>query len=317
VAERLRVLFHFEPGAEVRAWVEAQAAQRGLQLHCCAEGDEAGLRALLPETEVWWHVLQPVTPALLAAAPRLRLVQKLGVGVNTIALEAARAAGVAVCNAPGTNARAVAELTLMLMLAALRRAAQLQARLRAGHWAVPGPVQEQLGELGGRTVGLVGFGAVPALLAPWLAAMGARVVHHTRTPRPGPFEHLPLEALLERSDIVSLHLPLTPQTEGLLDERAFARMKPGAVLVNTARGGLVDEAALLRALHSGRLRAAGLDVYATEPLPADHPLLALEQVVATPHTAWMTPETLQRCLAVALDNACAVRDGRGLAHRVV
>ena len=313
----MRVLFHFEPGDEIRAWLAGQAGPRGLQVDGCAEDDEARLRELLPHAEVWWHVLKPVTPELLAAAPRLRLVQKLGVGVNTIALDAARARGVAVCNAPGTNARAVAELALMLMLAALRRATQLHARLQSGQWAVPGAVQEQLGELGGRTVGLVGFGAVPTLLAPWLEAMGARVVYHARSARPVPWACLPLTELLACSDIVSLHLPLTPETEGLIGAGAFARMKPGAVLVNTARGGLVDEPALLQALCSGRLRAAGLDVYATEPLPAAHPLLALEQVVALPHVAWMTPQTLQRCLAVALDNACALRDGRALAHRVV
>jgi phosphoglycerate dehydrogenase-like enzyme len=126
-----------------------------------------------------------------------------------------------------------------------------------------------------------------------------------------------LAELLAAADIVSLHLPLVGDTERLIDRAALQRMKSGAILVNTARGGLVDEAALVEALTSGRLRAAGLDVFAEEPVPADNPLLALDNVVLMPHVAWMTPETMDRTLDIAVDNMRRLREGRELLHRVV
>jgi phosphoglycerate dehydrogenase-like enzyme len=125
-----------------------------------------------------------------------------------------------------------------------------------------------------------------------------------------------LDDLLGASDVVSLHLPLTPETEGLIDRRTLARMKPGAILVNTARGGLVDETALVETLTSGRLLAAGLDVLAEEPPPPDHPLLSLDNVVLTPHVAWLTQETLKRSFDVALENVRRLRDGRDLLFRM-
>ena len=251
-------------------------------------------------------MLKPVTAEVIAAAPKLKLIQKIGSGVNTIDIEAAKKRGIAVCNLPGTNSRAVAEMALLLMLACLRRLPQLSAAVHAGRWPDAWKLQDNFGELGGRTVGLLGYGAVPKVLIPMLEAMGAKVQHWSRSAGD-------LATVLETSDIVSLHLPLTPQTERLVDPR---RMKRGAILVNTARGALVDEPALIEALRSGHLAAAGLDVFREEPLPPQHPLLALPNVVCAPHLAWLTQETLERSISAALQNVERLRKGEPLLHRV-
>jgi phosphoglycerate dehydrogenase-like enzyme len=159
---------------------------------------------------------------------------------------------------------------------------------------------------------------VPQALIPMLRGLGAEILYWS--PHAHPELGVPrceLPELLARADIVSLHLPLLPSTERLIDRAALARMKPGAVLVNTARGGLVDEPALVEALENGRLRAAGLDVFAKEPLPADSRLLELGNVVLMPHVAWLTPETLDRSLAVAVENMRRLRDGGELLFQVV
>jgi len=150
-----------------------------------------------------------------------------------------------------------------------------------------------------------------------LQGFGARPVYWSRTDHPElGVPGVALGELLAAADIVSLHLPLVPETERMIDRAALARMKPGAILVNTARGGLVDEGALVAALTTGHLRAAGLDVFADEPVPPDNPLLTLDNVVLMPHVAWLTPETLDRSLDVALDNMRRLRDRRDLLHRV-
>ena len=283
------------------------------------ETDDAAFALAMGEAEVLLHVLKPVTAAVIAAAPRLRLIQKVGVGVNTIDLDAARARGVAVANMPGTNSAAVAEMALALMFGVLRRTAAFDAATRAGEgWRPDLTVLDQVGEIGGRTVGLVGFGASARRLAPVLTALGAEVIYTAREAKAdAPDAFRPLGRLLAESDIVSLHIPATPETRGLIDADAIGRMKPGAVLINTARGELVDETALRDALVSGRLRGAGLDVFAAEPAGADHPLFALSNVLVTPHLAWLTPETLARSLVVARENCRRLGSGDALLHRVV
>ena len=314
----MKAIFHYDAGPRLAARLAALAAD-GFAVTPCPEADDALLAALLPDAEVLLHVLKPATAAMIEQAPALRLIQKIGVGVNTIDLAAARARGIAVCNMPGTNTGAVAEAALLLMLAALRNLAGLDRACRAGQgWALGPTVQERVGELRGRTVGLVGAGMVPGALAPMLRGCGATIVYWS--PRDHPELGAPrreLSALLAEADIVSLHLPLVRDTERLIDAAALDRMKPGAILVNTARGGLIDEAALVAALRSGRLRAAGLDVFAEEPPRPDNPLLALDNVVLMPHVAWLTPETLERSLDVAAENMRRLRDGRALAHRIV
>lgn len=310
----MNVLFHYAAGPDLAARL---AAIPDLTINVCPEDDDAALMRLLPETDVVWHVLKPCTAAMIAAAPRLRLIQKIGVGVNTIDLDAAKIRGIPVCNLPGTNARAVAELSLALMLAALRRLPRFDAGLRNGVWSDP-VMQDGLGELGGRTVGLVGYGAVPRLLAPVLAALGCRILYTARSAKPDAIgDHRALDALLADADIVSLHLPLTAETTGLINAAALARMRPGAVLINTARGGLVDQAALIAALRSGSLAAAGLDVFADEPLAPSDPLLALPNVTLTPHIAWLTTGTFDRSFALAAANCRRVASGEPLLHRVV
>jgi phosphoglycerate dehydrogenase-like enzyme len=166
-------------------------------------------------------------------------------------------------------------------------------------------------------VGLIGYGAVPRALAPALLALGCRLLYTARTPHPdAAAQWRLLPSLLAEADIVSLHVPLTPETERLIDATALARMKPGAVLVNTARGGLVDQTALLAALQKGQLGAAGLDVFAEEPPAPGDPLLALPNVVLTPHIAWLTTGTFDRSLSLAAENCHRLADGRPLLHRV-
>ncbi len=277
--------------------------------------EAASLDEVAPEISILLHVLTPVTPEFIASAPKLKLIQKLGVGVNTIALDAAQGHGVAVCNMPGTNSQAVAEMALSLMMAVLRRTCFFDARTRAGEgWTADPSELDSVGEVAGRTVGLVGFGHSAQLLAPVLAALGAKVVYTARSARDVPYDYWPLDRLLAESDIVSLHIPLTDETRASIDPFA---MKKGAVLVNTARGELVDQERLVEALASGHLRGAGLDVFAEEPLPRGNPLLGLPNAVLAPHIAWLTPETLVRSLSVARENCRRLAAGEALLHRVV
>ncbi len=314
----MKVVLHYRASPGFRRTL-TEAVPDGLAIAVVDEADTDGFAREMADAEVLLHVLKPITKADIAAAPALRLIQKIGVGVNTIDLDAAAAREIAVCNMPGTNSQAVAELTLALMLAALRRVPLFDRETRAGRgWTAELDHFDDIGEIAGRTVGLVGYGEIARRLVPVLAALGARVLYTATAPKPdAEAAWRVLDDLLAESDVVSLHAPLNAATEGLLDGAAIARMKPGAVLVNTARGGLVDEPALIEALASGRLMAAGLDVFAMEPVDPANPLFALPNVVVMPHIAWLTPETLERSLGVALENCRRLSEGEALLNRVV
>ena len=304
----MKVLFRFDASGTLARRVRAMSRD-GIDVMTCPEADDGEYLRLLPKVDVLWHVLKPVTAEHLARATRLKLVQKIGSGVNTIAVDYCAAKGIAVCNLPGTNSRAVAEMTLLLMLACLRRLPELHNLVRDEEgWKKAWALQDRFGELAGRSVGLVGYGAVPQILAPILQAMGAGVRYWSRSQK-----NAELDALVARSDIVSLHLPLTPETRGIVDPR---RMKRRAILINTARGGLVDEKILLEQLENGHLAAAGLEVFADEPIPPGHPLLSLRNVICAPHVAWLTQETLERSLAAAFENVRRLQAGTALENRV-
>jgi phosphoglycerate dehydrogenase-like enzyme len=290
-----------------------------LQIAVVDETDRERFEREMQDADVLLHVLEPVKASTIERAPRLKLIQKLGVGVDTIDLDAARRAGVAVCNMPGTNTRAVAELALLLMLATLRRLTQLDTETRAGNgWRLDPEILDSLGELGGRTVGLVGFGAVGSCLAPMLQGIGARVLYtDIAEASAGSAVCVSLTELLSLADVVSLHVPLTKDTTGMMNDERFGSMKRGAILVNTARGRLVDYDALYRALASGALRGAGLDVFDAEPADPSHPIFHMPTVVVTPHVAWLTTETLRRSLGVFGENCKRLQEGTPLLNQVV
>lgn len=283
------------------------------------EDDEAAFIREIADANALLHVLKPVTSAMIRAAPKLKLIQKIGVGVNTIDLDAAETAGIAVANMPGTNSQAVAEQTLALMFAVLRRLPYLDQLTRSGQgWHPDAALLDSCGEICGRTVGFFGMGSIPQALAPVITALGGKVVYTATKPKPDLiWQAVDMPTLLATSDILSLHAPLTPATRHFINAQSIARMKQGAILINTARGGLVDEAALHAALVSGKLAGAGLDVFAEEPAPADNPLFALPNVALTPHLAWLTPETLRRSMGIAFENCRRIDAGEPLLNRVV
>lgn len=309
----MKVLLHFHAGPRLEAELAAVSTD-GISVSWTPEGNEEALFAALPQTEALLHVLEPVTSERMDRAPKLELIQKLGVGVDTIDLDAARERGIAVANLPGVNATAVAEMTLGLLLAVLRRIPALDRGTRRGSgWSQP-PDAEHSSEVAGRTVGLIGYGDIARRFGTFVEAMGANVIHHRRQPDA---ESTPLDELLATADIVSVHLPLTDETRGLLNSDRLERMKRGAVLLNTGRGGIVDEEALSTLLRSGRLAGAGLDVFAGEPVHTDSPLLALDNVVVTPHVAWLTIDTFIRCVGLAVENCRRLAAGQPVANRVV
>lgn len=271
-------------------------------------GDAAALEAALPRA----HALlvrseTKVTEAMLEHAPELKVIGRAGIGVDNIDVPAATRRGIAVLNAPGANTVSAAEHTFALLLALLRHVADAAATMRAGKWdrkAFEGR------ELRGKTLGVVGLGRIGQHIATVARAFGMRIVAHdpflpeARAAELG-VELLPLDDMLRIADVVTLHLPLTDETRGLLDARRLKLLPKGAVLVNAARGGLVDEAALVEALTDGTLAGAALDVYSKEPLPADHPLRRAPHVVLTPHLAASTAEAQAR---VSKEISAAVRD---------
>jgi lactate dehydrogenase-like 2-hydroxyacid dehydrogenase len=260
--------------------------------------------------------------AAAGGAPRARLLANFGVGVNHVDLDAARAHGVAVTNTPGVLTDDTADLALALVLMAARRLGEGERELRAGRWAGWRPTHLLGATLAGKTLGVVGFGRIGQALARRAhLGLGMRVLYVNRSPRDaeaaavGARRCASLDELLAESDVVSLHCPATPETRHLIDAAALARMRPTAVLVNTARGDVVDEAALAEALRGGRLAAAGLDVYEAEPRV--HPaLLPLENVVLLPHLGSATVETRRAMGERALANLVAFFDGGELPDRV-
>lgn len=315
----MKAVLHYRASAGFRAALDRDAKAAGVAAVVVDEFDDAAFDQEIADADVLLHVLKPVTAEMVARAKRLRLVQKLGVGVNTIDLEACKAAGVAVANMPGTNSQAVAEMALALMLSVLRRLSYLDPLTRQGQGWTPDPdLIDGVGEIAGRTVGFVGYGGSASRLGAALEALGATVIYTARSAKPElPGRFVSLDTVLSQSDIVSLHLPLTPETQHMIDGPALAAMKSGAILINTARGGLVDEPALIAALRAGRLRGAGLDVFEQEPVDPDNPLLGLPNVVVAPHQAWLTPETLDRSLAVAFENIRRLAAGEPLQNQVV
>ena len=291
-----------------------------MQIVAVAEQDKSALVSELDTAEVLLHVLSPVGRELMDGAPRLRLIQKLGTGVNTIDRAYAAERGIRVANTPGANSQAVAEHTLALMLAVLRHVPQLDSATRSGNgWAQSAHHLERSGEVSGRVVGFVGFGAVPRLLTPVLMLLGAKVICFARsTSKISPeIRNVGLVELFQTSDIVSLHLPLCASTEQMITAQLLGRMKAGSILINTARGGLIREMDLVKALQRGPLAAAGLDVFAEEPVPRNSTLLALDNAVLSPHVAWYTPESIRRSLDAALENCRRLRAGELILNEVL
>ena len=314
----INAVFHHPSGLWLQDRLKSlQSNTLNIEIVPDAEGRE--LANAMAKADVLLHVLHPVTEEMLAAAPKLKLIQKIGVGLDSVDLDAAKARGIAVCNMPGTNTQAVVELTFGLMLSVLRSIPKLDHRLSEyGDWELSPSAQGQFGEIAGKVVGLVGHGHVARRLAIVLDALGAEVLISKRTAlRSEASNYVTKTELLERSDILSLHIPETPETRNWLDAGAIARMKPGAIVINTARGGLVDEAALENALRSGHVSGAGLDVFACEPLPARASILSAPNVVAVPHVAWLTRETLDRSLAAVSENMHLLVNGHQLNNRHV
>lgn len=246
------------------------------------------------------------TAEVFERCPHLRLVSLWGTGTDNIDLAAARSHGVTITNTPAVSAPSLAEHALTLMLATARHIPQQDSAVRAGGWP-----RGQSVELRGKTLGIIGLGAIGRRFAELGRGIGMRVIAWTMHPDPSlGFELAGFDDLLRTSDVVSLHLRLSDQTKGMIGAREFGLMKDSAILVNTARGAIVDEAALIEALTSGRIRGAGLDVFATEPLPQGHPLTKLANVVLTPHSGGITPEALEAGLVMAVENVRSFLAGK-------
>jgi phosphoglycerate dehydrogenase-like enzyme len=264
---------------------DAGSSLRGEELVAFLEGCEQAIVAL-----------EPIDDALLERLPALRVISKIGVGLDTVDVAAVESRGIRLAWSAGTNSRSVSELALALMISALRHLPQASNELRRGVWS-----QSKGSLLSGKTVGLVGYGHAGRDLASLLRPFDCRILAADVRPVDEPeVELVPLDELLAAADVVSLHVTLDESTRGLLDRQRLELMKPTAVLVNTARGGLVDEAAVAELLRDGRLGAAAFDVFALEP-PGDSELLALPNFLGTPHIGGSTEEAILAMGRAAID----------------
>src|SRR5829696_2979155 len=268
------------------------------------------LRARAAEAEGLLTLLtDAVDEPLLGAAPALRAISNYAVGTDNVDLEAATRRGIPVGNTPDVLTDATADLAFALMLALARRLAEGERDVREGQWVTFEPDRALGAEVTGATLGIVGFGRIGRAVARRAEGFGMEVLHSARS------GGVALDELLERSDFVTLHCPLTEETRHLIDGAALARMKPTARLVNTARGPIVDPAALERALHERAIAGAALDVTDPEPLPVDHPLLRAPNLLVVPHIGSATVRTRHRMTEVAVDNLLAGLAGQPMPHQ--
>jgi glyoxylate reductase len=287
------------PGVSVGGWDVWEHGRPPSREEIVARASEAdGLLCMLTD---------PVDEALLDALPSLRVVSQMAVGVDNIDLRACTARGIPVGHTPGVLSETTADLAWALILAAARRVTEAERVLRSGGWRFWSPDLLLGRDVCGATLGVVGMGAIGQAVARRAEGFDMHVVFATR-------ERSSLERVLREADVVTLHVPLTVETRGLIGSSELALMKPTAILVNTSRGGVVDEEALVDALRTRRLFAAGLDVYRTEPLPADSPFLTLDNVVLLPHIGSASVATRERMARMAVANLEAGLRGERLPH---
>jgi phosphoglycerate dehydrogenase-like enzyme len=241
---------------------------------------------------------------LLEACPNLRVVARCGVGLDNIDVAVAQARGIAVERAPGSTTIAVAEHTLLLMLALARRLDTLVGAVKAGNWAVRNGYEGH--DLYGKTLGIIGMGAIGQRVAALATAFGMEACYWNRTPRTLPYRQVDLPTLLQQADVVSIHSALAPETHHLLGDRELALLKPTALLINTARGAIIDQVALYSALAAGRLAGFGADVLDQEPPDPTDPLLTHERALITPHTSALTAESYRAMCIQTVQNVLAV-----------
>ena len=309
-----------------------------LESYVMEEGDLdwSGVKALIPDTTSYVRTAyEEIAPRIgdaefvllnkcrmdeqiLSQCPNLKWVGIIATGTDNLDLEACRRHGVSVANVPGYSTYSVAQMTFSLLLAICQCAERYDRAVKDGFWQLGIPQSYGLlpqMELYGKTFGVYGYGSIGRQSARIAKAFGMRVLVCTRTVRPeyaaDGVEFVDFDTLLRQSDVLSLHCPATPQTRGLISAEALQKMKRGAILLNTARGALVDEAAVTEALHTGQLGFYGADAFATEPLPADSPLRREPHALLTPHIAWTTKEALQNLMDITTQNLRSFLDGNG------
>lgn len=246
----------------------------------------------------------PITESILDACPNIKLICILATGYNVVDCVAAAKRNIPVCNVPGYSTNSVAQFTFALLLELCNHVGLHSASVHAGDWSHCPDFcywKTPQMELAGKTMGIIGYGAIGKAVGKIAEAMGMRILIHSRTQYPGT-DYVSLDTLLSQSDVVTLHCPLFPETVNLINHEMIAKMKDGAILLNTARGPLIDESAVADALHSGKLRGAAVDVAAHEPLNADCPLLSAPNCIITPHIAWAPLEARQRIMNITESN---------------
>jgi glycerate dehydrogenase len=298
--------------------LDAAPALEGLDLHTLSALGELDLYQMtspnqlterLADAEIIVLNKVPLTAETLTLAPKLKLVTVLATGHDVVDGAAARAAGVTLCNVAGYSTASTAQHAIALLLELTNQVGQHAASVAAGEWQARGIwswADTPLMELDGKTLALVGYGAIGGRVGKIAEALGLRVLPVTRTPREGTY---PLNEALAQADIVVLQCPLTPATRGLINAETLAMLKPGALLVNCARGPVIDEAAVAAALHSGHLAGFATDVLSTEPPAPDNPLLSAPNTRITPHHAWATKAARERLLAETVANIAAFQAG--------
>ena len=290
----------------------------GLVLTHGAQRDEAHLQSIIADADYAISGQIAVPGSVLRAAKRLRLLHKWGVGVDNLDLETARAMGIKVARTTGSNSVPVAEFTIGLMIATMRHLANGAASMQQGHWT-GGNYGRPSSQISGKTVGIIGFGAIGQALARLLGGFGCTILYTKRSKAEAEFgaEHVTLPELLARADIVSVNCPLTPETAGLIDRAALSSMKRTATLINVARGGVVVEADLIWALNEGVIGAAAMDVFETEPLPPDSPLIGVPGLVLTPHIAAHSADTFEPTVRQMFGNIVRISQGEPIPERDV
>ena len=288
-----------------------EAAGHEFTYYTTKETDQAKLLARVKDADILMLANQPLSAAIIEQCPNLKMLDIAFTGVDHVGLEAARARGIVACNAAGYSTNAVAELTFGLAISAIRNIVAVDERCRKG-----GTKDGLVGfELFGKTFGVVGTGAIGCRVAKIAQAFGCRVLAYSRTVKPElaaeGVEYVDLATLLAQSDFVSLHVPMTESTAKMINAESIAKMKDGAVLINCARGGVVDSEALAAALNSGKLAAAGIDVFENEPpLAVEHPLLHAKNIVVTPHVAFASKEALEARADIVFANIDAFLAGK-------